>query len=722
MGNKDKGLDRVVIEGVDWHSIFRFFHIFRTFRLAIHPAKLGFALAGVIICYFAGLLMDFFSTSKVVVERPYYSLATPADEIQRFITSNTFADFYTWRDKTIMQNRSLLLSALKEYCNYTDIQAQDAIRSGRALDILFDLLKQRQKSALKLLDNEYTAAKKHIKQRMKEELEKVSDDALEDKIEQEYKTRLEQLKKSYEYLRMSILKSPRIAGLVISLSPQEAADAVFLKESTDRIAQEEKATEIVSKDALRSELMDTLRLADTYDRLYHLKGVGIFKAAVAYGILMFNYAVDSVLSAELFFNENFKSFKETPDTPPGLVKTLGLAFMGLGWFASVHYIYFTIYVLVCVAIWSLAGGSLCRLAALHAGRDEKMPLAEAFEFARKKFLSFFVAPLMPVIFIGLCCLGLIVFGLIGAIPVVGEILAGLGFILPLLMGFVLALVIVGAIGGLGIMYPTIAVEGSDAFDAFSRCYSYVYARPWKTIFYTLITAVYGTLCFIFVKIFVGLVFAATYRVTGFAMNIDPADLAAPLGKLEAMWFSPTLSGPFFGRFYLFPLSTSEAIGSFFIALWVLLFVGFVIAFAISFFFSGYTVIYLLLRKDVDGTDFDEVYIEEEEDEAELEKEIKDVREDKEDREKEDKEKEGKEEKEPAQDENEIEKEKKEAKEEEKEGKEKEDDRRQLYEEDASGLSRADIEDKEAEGKDKENKGGGSQDDEGQVDKDKPSVE
>ena len=93
------------------------------------------------------------------------------------------------------------------------------------------------------------------------------------------------------------------------------------------------------------------------------------------------------------------------------------------------------------------------------------------------------------------------------------------------------------------------------------------------------------------------------------MNLDSASYAAPLGKLQAMWFSPAFSGPFFGRFYLFPLSASEALGSFFISIWVFLLVGLVIAFAISFFFCGYTLIYLLLRRDVDATEMEEVYVE-----------------------------------------------------------------------------------------------------------------
>jgi hypothetical protein len=160
------------------------------------------------------------------------------------------------------------------------------------------------------------------------------------------------------------------------------------------------------------------------------------------------------------------------------------------------------------------------------------------------------------------------------------------------------------------LYPTIAVEGSDTFDAFSRSYSYVYGRPWRMIFYTLVAAIYGTLCFVFVKLAASLIFHAASSITGKTMNLADAAYAAPLGKLQAIWFNPSFSGPFFGHFYQFPLSVSEKIAGFFIAIWVFLLVGMVVAFAISFFFSGYTMIYLLLRRAVDSTELDEVYVDE----------------------------------------------------------------------------------------------------------------
>ena len=64
----------------------------------------------------------------------------------------------------------------------------------------------------------------------------------------------------------------------------------------------------------------------------------------------------------------------------------------------------------------------------------------------------------------------------------------------------MTLVALGTAGGFNLMYPTIAVEGSDSFDAISRSFSYIYARPWRMIWYTMVAIVYGALTFLFVRV------------------------------------------------------------------------------------------------------------------------------------------------------------------------------------------------------------------------------
>jgi hypothetical protein len=596
--------NRVVLEDINWREALPFTNLFRTFRLAIHPSKLIFALAGVLICFIGGWFLDLLTGKQVVVEKPFYTTRMPADEIQKYISSPTMVEFNRWLEEARENNRQLLEVALTDHLGDAK-QARDLIRNGEAMDNLASALETQRSESRKILEARYDLSEKILNKEYQTSREKAKDkekDALENRHEQA----LKKLGQARDYLQIAIEKSPRIANLVLQFTPSQAADLLIISDPNAKDSLKDDRE--LRKD--REQLLKTSRMAESYDKVQASQGLGIFDATISYDILMFNSAIDSVLDLHFYKNPSFKSFEETPDEPPGLVNTLGLAFLGLTWLVRVHWFYFTMYFIFCLAVWALAGGAICRIAALHATRDEKIPLGEAFGFASKKFLSFFSAPLMPILFVLGCCIPLILAGIIGLIPGLGELIVGLGFIVILLISVAMALVIIGGIGGYGMLYPTIAVEGSDTFDAFSRSYSYVYGRPWRTIFYTLVTAVYGTLCFVFVKLLVSLIFKVAYSITGATMNWSDASYAAPLGKLQAMWFGPSFSGPFFGQFYLFPLGFAEKIASAFIALWVFAMVGLVIAFAISFFFSGYTVIYLLLRRVVDSTEMDEVYVEE----------------------------------------------------------------------------------------------------------------
>jgi len=598
---------------INWQQAFPFTSLFRTFRLAIHPSKLILALAAVLICYLGGRVLDGIAGKRVVVSGPGYMSQLPAEEIRQYTQTPTptATEFYRWRDEAIRKRDQELANMLVAHLGDKPSRAIEAVNRKEAMDRLNEALESKRNHALSILRDRYAATQNIITA----DYERSRKSATEDRkqaLDETYKHDLKYLRQARDFLQISMSKSSHVARMVLKI---DADSAVGKLVRTDSQAEDKtKDARQVQKD--RDAVLAAIRLADSYDRAQAMQGKGVFAAALSYGILMFNCAVNSVLSAEMFFNEQFNGFTGDNSAPPGLMGTLGLAAKGLSWFARIHWLYFTIYTLFCLAVWAIAGGAICRIAALHACRDEKIPLKEAFRFGLAKFTNFFTAPLMPVICLLGCCVFLWVGGLVGAIPWLGELIVGPLFFLALIISFVLALVIVGAIGGLGLMYPTIAVEGSDALDAFSRSYSYVYSRPWRTIFYTVVAAIYGTLCFVFVKLFVGLIFLASWTIVGMTMDLRTAALAGPLGKLSAMWYSPApLTGPFFGQFFLFPLKGTEPVGAFFIAVSVFVLVGLVIAFAVSFFFSAYTLIYLLLRQRVDATGPSEVFVEQFEAEA-----------------------------------------------------------------------------------------------------------
>jgi hypothetical protein len=335
----------------------------------------------------------------------------------------------------------------------------------------------------------------------------------------------------------------------------------------------------------------------------HLDRVGPFK-------LMLNHArttIDTGTSAIIHAD------------PRGLARAFKSGGLGKLWLLAMHPWYAVIFSLVSLIIWSLFGGALCRAAALHATRDERTGLRDAFCFAKGKFGSFFAAPLMPAGILVLFGVLLFIGGLVGAIPAIGEVLAGIFFFLALIVGIIMAFVIIGAVAGYSLMFPTIAVEGSDAFDALSRSYSYVYQRPWRTAAYFVASAIYGGICLVFVKLFVRLALWAVHFFVGISMNWGSAfshatkgDDGTLGGKLNAIWQGPSLTGDttFWGGFTTHNLAHMSWLGQVLFCIWIFTVVGFVGAFVVSFFYSSSTLIYLLLRRSVDATDLEDVFLEE----------------------------------------------------------------------------------------------------------------
>src|SRR4051812_22805500 len=50
--------DTTILRGIDWREVFPFTHLFRAFRIAVHPSKLILALVALLAIYFGGNALD----------------------------------------------------------------------------------------------------------------------------------------------------------------------------------------------------------------------------------------------------------------------------------------------------------------------------------------------------------------------------------------------------------------------------------------------------------------------------------------------------------------------------------------------------------------------------------------------------------------------------------------------------------------------------------------
>jgi len=306
--------------------------------------------------------------------------------------------------------------------------------------------------------------------------------------------------------------------------------------------------------------------------------------------------------ATVNFNDSLKALFAFNFT--GVGSAIIKYFKAICWALKYHTGYCMIFLILNYIILTIAGGAICRMAALQFSKGEKPGLTEALRFSLKNFKSFATAPLFPlgvIVFLGAC---IFVLGLAGKIPGgFGELIMGL-FMLPAIIGgFVIAFFIVGLVFGFNLMFPAVAYNGSDCLDAMERSFSYIYQKPWSMGFYTAIAAVYGSICYTFARLFAFLLLFSTHQFLTLGIMIFNKSKA---DNINAIWPEPTLIN-LTGSVSYEGLGLVGSVGAFFMRLPLLIVLGLMVAFVISFFFSANTIIYSLMRNKVDKNPLDDVY-------------------------------------------------------------------------------------------------------------------
>lgn len=242
-------------------------------------------------------------------------------------------------------------------------------------------------------------------------------------------------------------------------------------------------------------------------------------------------------------------------------------------------------------VWCLFGGAITRMTVVRLGRDERVGLRESLDFARRKLASFFGAPLLPLMAIAFLGVPLFLLGLLMRLEL-GVLLAGLLWGVIALMGLVMALFGIGLLFGWPLMWSTISTEGTDAFDAISRSYAYTFQRPLHYALYIVIATVLGGLGWFIVGFFCD-------------TTIHLADWAIAWG-----------AGPDRFAGIRLGLNDPEAPGIFWAGAKLIQFFtscirAFLTAYAAGYFWVAAGAVYLLLRRDADQTEIDDIFLEEE---------------------------------------------------------------------------------------------------------------
>jgi hypothetical protein len=234
-----------------------------------------------------------------------------------------------------------------------------------------------------------------------------------------------------------------------------------------------------------------------------------------------------------------------------------------------------------IAIWGYFGGIITRSASLQLATGDRDHVGLTLRFACKHWRNYVVAPITPLMGVAAIAIPLWIMGLL--LRAYLGVLVALAWPLLLCGGFLIALLLAGLAFGWPLMWGNVSTEGVDSFDAISRSYDYVFHRPLNYAFYVAVAAAIGAATWTIVYYFTAGIVGATYWAVGWGCGTEE------------------LAGVMAGQ------GITGGLIHFWCQCLKLLAVGFLF----SYFWTASSAIYLLLRRDNDATELDEIRAEDE---------------------------------------------------------------------------------------------------------------
>jgi hypothetical protein len=251
------------------------------------------------------------------------------------------------------------------------------------------------------------------------------------------------------------------------------------------------------------------------------------------------------------------------------------AYVGMNWYGLGRCCLLLAWTLL---VGGLAGGILCRRAAFEFAREESVSLWQTTRFVLKRAVDYLSAPALPICGVfAIVLVGLLCGWLMRAIAISGIDLAAM-WIFPLAFGILAACLSFAIFAGWPMMVAAVSINGGDGFDALSRGFGFVIDRWRYYAWCTLLLILYGN---------VTLYILLTFIHWGDLLASESIFLGLGSQPHANVWTFTSAESP-----WRWPLS--------------LLLTGY----AYSFFWSGMTLTYLLLRKSLDNAELNDVYLDE----------------------------------------------------------------------------------------------------------------
>lgn len=242
-------------------------------------------------------------------------------------------------------------------------------------------------------------------------------------------------------------------------------------------------------------------------------------------------------------------------------------------------------------VWGFFGAIITRIAVIRIGRGERIGFMEAMADVRKKYISYVMSPLFVLVSCFVLSLPIVLISLLLNFDL-GVILASLLWIVTIVFGIGVAVLLTGFFFGWPLMWPTIsAEEAGDVYEATSRTFAYTFQAPLQYLFYVLVSILIWIPSVILVQNFASL--AEQVIFSGMAVAADESQLIQQYisgeVSLDGQSQAFTIGANIISGLHWFAHLMADS-------------------FCVGFFFASFSGIYLLLRRFVDHTPLDEVFV------------------------------------------------------------------------------------------------------------------
>ena len=261
-----------------------------------------------------------------------------------------------------------------------------------------------------------------------------------------------------------------------------------------------------------------------------------------------------------------------------------------------EFLYFFVGCIWSLFVWSFVGLGITRVCLLRLTRNEQSGLDDAFEFALDKWMTTAGAIGVPLLAVAALCVPTFLLGLLLGFDI-GTVLIGILWFVVLAISCAMGVLLLGLMFGWPLMVASVGCEGQNSFDAMTRAYAYTFQRPINYVFYMVVAILFGGFCWMIVSTLTNGIVDLSFWSTSWGANIVSAD------RIEEIRGNVLVTDTAEAK----PSSSLEA-GRSIIGLWCALFRTVAAAFLYSLFWCMASAIYLLLRKDVDETEMDEIHI------------------------------------------------------------------------------------------------------------------